>query len=221
MLLSEITYDLFEVIRGASIIDDEKIDKRLLINWINNQRSTFIKRQLDKGETLDNNLLQTEIGTLEIIDSSLEATLNSFKNILRTTTVIIPTIELRHSNAILEVSSPDVLENTFSLIPFDQLRWSGNSKFNSKQWFVAIRNGYYYVKSGMNNLTPFTLSKIYIQGIFQNPTEISTFVIKTSNYPINRNILEYLKVEILKTNVLNLLQLPSDTSNDGSGEIIK
>jgi len=219
MLLSEINYDLLEVIRDFSIVDDERISQRLLTHWVNNQRALFIKRSLDKGEDLGDNLLQTEVGTLTITDSSLSTNLNSYKKVLRTSNLIPPTIELKHSNAVLEVSSPDILEGAFSLVPFDQFRWSGTNKFNSKQWFVAINSGYYYVKSGINNTTPFTLSKIYIKGVFQNPTEISTFVETTSNYPINRNILEYLKVEILKTNILALLKLPSDENNDGSGEI--
>jgi len=142
------------------------------------------------------------------------------KNVLlKTRSTIPPTIELNYGNAILEVTSPDLMSKEFSIVPFNQFRFSGNGLFNIKSLFVAIRDNYWYVKYGKDNITPNTIKNIVIRAIFQNPLEVPEYDILTSNYPINNHILDFMKEMIVKSNLQVILGTPSDEANDGSGVI--
>jgi hypothetical protein len=137
--------------------------------------------------------------------------------LLRTKNKIPSTLELNYGNAVLEVTSPDLLTKEFSFVPFNQLRFSGNGLFNTKSLFVGIRDGYWYIKYGKDNLTPNTIKNIKIRAIFQTPTEIPDYDIDLTTYPINRQILDFMKEMIIKSNLTTILQTKSDPVNDSSG----
>jgi len=133
-----IAYDLLETVRAAKIVDDETISPRLLFNWIHNQRALWIKRKHDTIQDYDDNHIQVILADLSKVDTSIDSTLPANSTILRTTNMIPATIELNYGNAILEVTSPDLTYKTFSFVPFDQLRFSGNGRFNKQCLFAAI-----------------------------------------------------------------------------------
>ena len=77
MKLDEIAFDLLEIIREAKIVDDERISKRLLYHWIHTQRSLFIKRELSKGRSIDDNILQDYVADLSLVDTSKDTNVPS------------------------------------------------------------------------------------------------------------------------------------------------
>ncbi len=280
MTLPEIAYDLLETVRNANIVDDERVDMRMLYYWIHNQRSLWLKRKLDTILDIDDNLIQTiqselvfegntarlyytqSSGNLVIgrtytikdyekgvtdftivgaannrVDTEFIATANTptwgrfgllqYYEVVPTDNIVLcktkfkipPTLELNYGNAVLEVTSPDLMTKEFSFVPFNQFRFSGSGLFNTKSLFVAIRDGYWYVKYGKDNVSPNTIKNIVIRAIFQNPTEVPDYDIDTSNYPINRHILDFMKEMIIKSNLQIILSTPSDETNDDSGVI--
>lgn len=217
MTLPEIAYDLLETIRNANIVDDEHIDQRLLWNWIHNQRALWIKRKSDSIKDYDDNLIQTIVVGLEKVNSSIVPNLPSENTLLRTVIQIPTTIELNYGNAILEVTSPDLNDKEFLYVPFNQLRFSGNGKYNKGNFFVAIRDKYYYVKKGTecNQI----IKNIVIRAIFQNPTEVPGYDFETTQYPINNHLIIYLKDMIIKNDLRTILVTNSDTTNNANGVI--
>lgn len=139
--------------------------------------------------------------------------------LLKSKTTLPATLELNYGNAVLEVTSPDLLTKEFSFVPFNQLRFSGEGRFNTKQLFCAIRDNYWFIKYGKDNLTYNTISNIIVRAIFQDPTKVPGYNINTSNYPINRHILDFMKEQIIKSNLQVVLSTKSDEYNDGSGTI--
>lgn len=219
MTLSEITYDLLEVVRNANIIDDERIDIRQIEYWVHNQRALWIKRKLDKIKDFDDNLLQYTNTELEVVNRSIEPTLESDYRIMRTVDILPPTIELNYGNAILEISSPDVAIKNFTLVPFDQLRFSGFGRFNKNHIFVAIRDGYRYVKYSDTNNSPFTLKRIIERACYQNPTLVPGFNKELDQYPLNHEMIDFMKGEIVKSNFNWILTTRADETNDANGLI--
>jgi len=216
MLLKEIAYDILETIRHAHLVDDDDIDKRLIYNWIHNQRALWIKRKLDAGFYKDVNLLQEYVYTLEIVDTS--TVYNSYAKIQRTTIDTPAFIELKFGNTLSEVSSPDLMYQPFSVVGFDALRYSGNRDFITNEIFAAERDNKIWIKYGKGHISPFTIKKISVQGILQDPTQLPGFVIATSTYPINRSIIDFMKDAIINSNLRTVLSTQADVVNDGKGQ---
>lgn len=217
MKLPELIFDLIETVRNAHIVDDERLDERLVANWIHNQRSIWIKRKADTTPDYDDNILQTINATLIKVDTSVDSSLPSGKGILRTIYKIPPTIELNYGNLVLEVTSPDLNFKEFSFVPFNQFRFSGNGKFNKNSVFCAIRDGYWYVKlaDGCNK----TLSNLIIRAAFQTPPAVPGYDWDETDYPCNRHLIAFMKDMILKSDLNSVLSTKSDETNDGSGLI--
>lgn len=217
MTLPKIIYDIWETCRNAKLTDDDHLDERLFANWIHNQRAVWIKRKSDTIQDYDDNILQRMNVSLVKIDSSIEPSLPSGRNILRTSIKIPPTIELNYGNLVLEVTSPDLNYLEFSFVPFNQFRFSGNGRFNKNCVFVAIRDGYWYIKMGDNCNK--TLKNLVIRAAFQIPPDVPGYIWDETDYPTNNHMLVYMKDMILKSDIKTILETKSDEVNDSSGII--
>ena len=119
-------------------------------------------------------------------------------NVVKSLSPITPLLELAGEPAILEITSNDVTNKEFQYVPYNQLRWSGNGKFNSQLTYVSLRNGYIYLKYGNQHQSPNNMRSLLIRGVFQTPTEVPGYDEEKSNYPVNRHILDYMKARVLE-----------------------
>ena len=62
--LSEIIYDLWQSV-SANISDDSVLDERLLKYWVHNQRALWLRNELNKNRTIDDNVIQ-DLGAVEL-----------------------------------------------------------------------------------------------------------------------------------------------------------
>lgn len=228
MTLQELTYDLKELIRNAHIIDDERIDDRLLHLWIHQQRALLAKQYGDKGIYYEDPLLQDYIIPLEFLKTE-----SSKSNILRTTFQVESVVPLKFGNSILEIRGNDfaiegnvptpnertITNNMLSVVPWNQLRVAGEGRFTSKNIFVALRDGYYYIKYGKDISDRGHLKEIVIRGVFENPTVLPDYNIFTSKYPMSLSMINILKRIILQTDLTVVLGTKSDDINNGSGDV--
>lgn len=220
MLLKDIADLLIEEARNAHVINDERIDPRLLRDFIMLKRATFIKTHLNDRQFVELNTLQTEYLTLSAYDSSLERTGTdalSLGNLILRTAEVPKMIEYRIGPAVYEISLPDILSKTIQYVPFDRLRWCGNGVVNKHMLFAAFYDNRFYVKSNSEIEKP--LKYLTLTAIFADPTEVSTFDETTDDYPVNLHMIEYMKNEIIKTDIRNILETRSDEKNDSSGLI--
>jgi hypothetical protein len=99
----------------------------------------------------------------------------------------------------------------------DRLRWCGNGKTNKDTVFVAFYDGRFYIKSRSGKERP--LSKLRVVGIFADPTQVSTYVRDTDDYPLNDYQVEYMKNAILQQDFSFIEKSSSDNINDASGNL--
>ena len=81
MTLEQLIYEVRLVIRQQNLFDDDKLDDRLIKHWIHNQRALWIRNEMNKQRTVDEQIIQT-LGCipLEVADrSSCPSFLTSFK----------------------------------------------------------------------------------------------------------------------------------------------
>lgn len=230
MTLREVGYMVLETIRDNKIVDDEKIDPRLIYAWIHLKRAEFIKKKqsTNPNNRVDHNLLQTQL--VEVASENVTAAGNyPFSDdsvqdftIVKSTVELPSIVEDKSGPIIYSVESEDGMKLPFSKTSYDQLRFSGNGRFNSNIVFYALRDKYLYFKE---HSFFDTYSNVVIRAVFEDPTKITgldgTAFTEDSNYPINYELMEYIKNAILSTDIRMVFTGKSDTSNDASGEINK
>jgi hypothetical protein len=217
--LNQIAFEIFNKIR-PKISDDELLDLREIKSEINKQRALWVRNELNKNRTIDDNIVQ-EIGCLNIepTDNSSCCNVPIGCDIMRSVVKIPNFVELHNSPAITRVSSIDRSQINFSIIPYSRSPYVGNGKFNKNIVYVFLLNGYIYLVSKSFKLD--YLEKINIRGVFENPSELAEFVACNNQpcytdddeYPINQWMLPYIEAEVIKK-FINTLQLPVDNTND-------
>jgi hypothetical protein len=145
--LNEIAFDLLTIVRPA-ISDDSEIDIRQIKYWIKNQRSLFIRHELNKKRTIDPDLVQTICADLEEVDPSdcCGITLDCGK-ILRTTKEVPAVMEMHHREAITRVGPVNRMKPAFSYIEYDRVPYAGSGKFNGHLMYAFLHDKYMYIFS--------------------------------------------------------------------------
>ena len=222
---SEIIYDLWHVI-SPLISDDDLLDERMLSYWVDNQRSIWIKNDLSKNRTIDDNIQQS-LGAveLEIVDTIEDSPyVGGSAKILKSVLQIPVMIELHNSTAITRVASLDIKCKKFSFVDYTAVPYVGHGKFNANQVFCFLKGGYMYVLSGCNNPATKALKYINIRGVLEKPEDAKVFTnldgtscyTPDSPYPINKWLIEYIKGEIIKADLRAFIQPLVDESNNAN-----
>ena len=228
--LNEITYDLLSIVR-PQLSDDNDIDERQIKFWINNQRALWIRNELNKKRTIDSDVIQTicadleEVNTSDCCDIELDCS-----TILRTTKKLPETIELHNKQAILRTAPIDKISKPFSFIEYLSVPFVGNGKFNSKNIFSFLHDGYIYLYSKGNPRYKM-ISNISIRGEFEDPTAASNFkdcgtnepcYTDDSPYPIKSWMIPALKQAILQSNLMIEAQADiqaKDNANNAKSDV--
>ena len=60
MTINEAIYELRGIIRRENLYDDDRLDDRLLIHWLHNQRALWLHNDMNKpNRTIDEQIIQT------------------------------------------------------------------------------------------------------------------------------------------------------------------
>lgn len=210
MILKEMSYEILTIIRGGAIVDDERIDLRLLNDLIKQYRRQFIEENSKGSQTLPESLRQHTSFDISVIDHTTYSRMETVDK--------IPVISVnRFGPMIEEIYSPYVDEYPFTVVNRTALRYSGNGKFNQGIIFVSYDNNKLYFKyknEGFNNMT-----KISVAAIFSEPEDVPGFAVDTDEYPMDLDVFNYCKDMIKKHDLKLLLAQYSDETNDADGEI--
>jgi hypothetical protein len=224
---SQLIYDLWQVV-SPLISDDSVLDERSLSYWVDVQRSLWLRNELNKNRTIDDNIQQS-LGAVqfEVVDrvENMPYTGTNSK-IIKSKLQIPVAIELHNSTAITRVGSLDITCRPFKLIDYTAVPFSGNGKFNKNEIFAFLKGGYMYAISDCNNPAWKALKYMNIRGVFEKPEEASIFShidgtacwTTDSAYPINKWVLGYLKDAIIKLDLRPFIQPLIDESNNASAE---
>lgn len=229
--LREYIYDIRMLAQRMRVSDDSRLTDRMITFWINNQRELWLKRQENKSYRRDSQVIQS-LGAvpLEVVDvSEAPSNLKTGVSILRTKKKIPQTIVLDDlDDGITSVGPIDKLAHRFSYIDYTRVNFAGSCKYNRNEVFAFRQNNqdesYLYLFSNDDNQTLKTLEYVNVRGIFRNPLDLQNYkdyngvsvFTKDSDYPMNSAIWEYMKDQILKSDIGFMSQVRTDTTNDAN-----
>ncbi len=227
--LNQLIFDLLEIVR-PNLSDDDNFDTRQIAFWIKNQRALWLRNELNKNRTIDDNIVQ-DLGCveLELADKADCCDLEDGCKILRTVLEIPVGIELHNKTGITRVAPIDKTTIPFNFVSYERAIWSGNGKYNKNQVFAFLLNNRIYIASKDQEIAKY-LTHINVRGVFEDPEEAARFshctgeacYTKNSKFPINRWMIDYMKDAIIKLNFASAFKFPTDNTNnakdDTSGE---
>ena len=212
MLLSEISYSILEYLRGGSIVDDERLDIRLIQSMVPIKRAAYLSELASSGRPLANATTQR----LPIVVSKVVDVNPAVSNIYRSQS--IPNIlNCFKGHLIDEVSSLEAYQFKFSVVPYDRLRFSGEGKFNRNIIYVSYYGNYLYFKTKDDQLE--TLTDCNLWAVFEDPADVIGFNVDTMDYPIDLQGIDYIKEAIFKMDINLFINGRADEVSDSSGEI--
>lgn len=229
MTLNELTYELRLMIRQLNLYDDDKLDDRLLKHWIHNQRALWIRQEMNKPRSVDEQIIQT-LGciALEVADRSACPVYLTGYSVLQTSVDIPKLIELNHGDGIIEIGPVDKLAIPFSYINLQKARFAGSGKWNQNMIFAfRYHNRILVFSKGVKSFAQY-LRYLRVRGVFEDPEDVGQFThvdgtpcySDTDDYPVNRWMWNYIRGEIVKANFPSLVQASTDKEND-SAETLK
>lgn len=208
MTLNELVYDLLE--RYQNIIsDDIDIDFRKVAFWVHNQRALWISNNLKKLRYVQDVIAQ-EIRDveLEIVDNINIGGLNLpiGKKVLRSKIQLPKFITGYNRDALLSVNSLDITNPKFTLIQYDRAPYIASGKTNKNEIYTFLYNGRLYFIGNRDSIKWKGLRYVNVYGIFDNPEDVAPLLDRNGNtiwdwdspYPLNRDMYDYMKAEILK-----------------------
>jgi hypothetical protein len=221
MTLNELTYQIIEAVR-PEIHDDDVLDMRLIKDLIHNQRSIWLRAEMNKHRYVPEEVIQ-DLGCVPLVKAPVEecCDFSSACTILRTQNRIPTPIALHHREAIERVSPINVLGKPFSFKTYREALFFGNGRFNRKMAAAFFRNGYIYIvtKDPLLNM----MTTVNIRMVAADPTEAAAFNLCTGQacysddmqYPLTDWMWGYMKEYVVKQ-VLMKYQIGTDTTNDST-----
>lgn len=227
MTIDEITYDLLETVRGQVNKDDE-IDLRQIEFWVHNQRALWLKNELNKTLAINTAYIQ-DLGKLDLEISPYEDLLNNrpeFKY-LRTVRELPPFIRRFGKECIVRVGPISLNSTAFTLIDANSMPFIGNGRFNYKNIFAFLLDRRIYITFRENNTLSNVLNNLRVHGVLENPLDAENYVnpdgtpvwSRTKEYPIGRDLYNYMKAEVMKLDFKIKSTAPSDKIGDSNNDL--
>lgn len=218
MLLSEVTYAILDIIRGGYISDDEKLDIRLIETFIRSKRAQYIQEYIEPGKPLPEHFYQYYTTSSKSLLSDPIDTIKIYK------LIGLPKVVFsRNGPIIMEISEADNVYKGFTLdvSPFKVVnnyafKYSGEGRFNTNWIYVTYKSDTLFMKSKGTKLP--TINKFSIKAVFEDPESVSGFDSTKLDYPITLQAYEYIKTQVLASDLKIFISVKSDVENDSSGE---
>ena len=218
--LAEASYDVWEFLQSQTL-NSESIDIRQCQYWINSTRAKLLKQKFDKESTynIDEHFVQ-EISIsnsgvpMEIIDSSVVASIPSDRYISRTSISIPATIERTNRiGTFTRIGPADKLGERYPLITYENALVWGSGRFNQDS-IAAFLLGDRICLISKNAQSIRGITKISVHGVFQNAIEAAKLTKPTwtedDDYPINLSMIDDMKSIILGEDFKVIGKIPAD-----------
>lgn len=218
MTIKELVYNIRNQLKIARP-DDLNISDRQIEFMINYLREKLIVQHLQKGRSISS-IYKQDLGQVSIqkIDRG-EGVLLSNTSVFRTTKKIPQPIELDQQDLFTYIGGIDK-QSPFIYKTKANAKWNAYTKYSSKLPLAYYSNGYMYITNCSNQ----GLKWINIEGVFNNPREVSKF--KTNGescynpdidiYPISGRFIDMIN-ELIKSKELNtFLQIAENNTNNSS-----
>jgi hypothetical protein len=225
MLLSELVYNIKNLIAGGVQSDDSELSDQQVAFIVNYYRARLFKQDQEKGRLNKDSYVQN-LGKVPVIQADRNECCVTDSCILRTELQIPIPIEAYNGLSLTFVGL--VNGKPFTYTASNTLPWKRAGKYSGKEPGYYLQNGYVYL------IDPPTkdIDWINIQGVFEKPEEAVRF--RTCDCPgNNENCFQDYDFEykmplhytdtIVKLAVETELRvfkaIPSDTSNNSIGQL--
>lgn len=228
MALSLLEYraELLETINQLS--SDSNIDYRYLDSLIMDKRELYFMRTYNRFNNSIPSIYYQTLPCVEVIDVDQAecCSITTGCYIKRTKDKIPPFVHLSDGELIEKVGPTFIVTVPFNIIPYRRAEYFGTGKYDKKAIAAFLYNGYLYLIS--NNKFEFELLEfINIRGIFRNPMEAGRFkdcdgkpcFSPLSIYPLEGKLWEYIKKDILGTELKIKLTTPTDNEGDNEDNL--
>lgn len=220
MTLNELTYNIRNIAKAGGLVDDERLSSRQVAEWLNYYRAMFIKRDVDKGKTISDNISQ-DLGCVEMIqvDSAECCQAETGCMILRTKLELPKPLELNYSDSLTYVG---LVGGVRGYEPSTAVRAGHWDNFN--KWTSQVSK--YYFQQGHVYITHKEMLKwINIKGVFEDPRDAARFShcsgsscwTADSEYPISAWMQPLIIEQIMQKELKLYLGTSADTINNATG----
>ena len=222
--IKELVYDIKNIVRGGMQSDDEIISDRQIEFQINTLRAQFIRQDINKRRSISDNIKQL-IHCLDLEKVSANTCgLSSDIKVLRSKQQIPNPIETSHKDLITSIGPTGILSLDFHMIPYSRAPWAGNNRYTKKMTFAFLLDNFVYIFGPETEY----LEKVKVEGVFQNPREISNFMDSHGNpsynpeehdYPLSTSMADLIKQQMLTVNMQPFIQSFTDLTNNAKSDI--
>ena len=216
MLLKEITYAILELIRNGSIVDDEKLDIRLIEAFVHTKRAEYVQSLADSAKIIPEHFYQylTITSKTELTGAPTGTKVYKLadmkKVVFSRKEPLISEVVISHATN----KAVGLLNLPFKMVNPHAFKYTGNGRFNSGWVFGTYKDDDLIVKS--TNTALESAAHFTIKAIFENPKEVTGFLPETSDYPISKQGFDYIKDAVLSKDLKIFVSSESDTKNDAT-----
>ena len=216
--LSEIVYNLRNLVSAGRLSDDTAISFNQLKFIVNYKRAQYLRQDYSKNY-FDNDFVYQDLGCLEM-ELADEAECCSFETgcqIFRTKKVLPEFVKLVDRFG-MKINAFNKTKR-FELVLPERFPFIGNTKYPSLTEKIFYLNNRLYSKN---------LYGLNVRGILVNPMDARSFVCddgpcytEESQYPITADMLDLITKDIMQTELRMLMMTEQDFDNDASNDSTK
>lgn len=222
--LNQLAYSILDVVKPKASIT-EPITLEGIKYHIKNTRALLIRNEINKMRSVDPEIIQ-DLGCVSVIavDRAECCDLDIGCNFLRTTLKIPGFIELHQKPLLTRVGPIDKINRPYQLISYERIPFEFYNKFTKSQIkaFLMNNNDYLYLAIDKDNILSKSLTKINIQGVFEDPTDVQRFQTCSgtvcysddSTFPMKQWMANGVKDIVIKMYIAPESTRPIDTTND-------
>jgi hypothetical protein len=221
LTLNQIRFQLRQTINAYS--DDIDLDYRLLDAYIQNKRVKWFVNTYNKFTSTIPSVYYQTISCLEVelVDSSECCDELTGCYVLRSVEQIPQIMSLSDGEVIARVSGLGIDNKSYNIISQFRIPYWGNSRYNQTAIGVTYINNYLYLFSKDPIYYP-QIEKVTLRAVFRNPMEAGRFIScagtpcwsEEDPYPLEERLWEWMKQDILASDLNLKLKVPRDNSND-------
>ena len=223
--LNDIVYSILTSVK-PHLTDDEDLTFEKIAYDVRNKRSVFIRNEYNKNRSVDSIFVQ-DLGCVPVtkVDAAECCDFDSGCKIVRTTEKIPTPIATHRKPLIQRVGPVNKLQRSYNIVTYKEAINSGNGAYNHKEIYTYFHNGYIYLVSKNENV--YMLKYINIQGVFENPEDVSRYNLCDSDtpcyddnsaYPLPNWMEEYIKTALKEEYIKVDIVMPKDLANDSKNQ---
>lgn len=216
----DLIYSVLETLR--EINDDSDFSEEFIADILDYNRAELIKQTLRYSGDVSQDFIQSlDRVKLNVGDVSSSALSDYDLNILVTDNIPIP-LRVKQKEYFTRIGSLNVLEPSYTIIPFERLPFTGKGRFNKKQKYAAYADGKIYLTGDKSLIEFIAMEYINVRGIFANPDSVVEYNLNSSishNWNYDYPLPETLTATLLKMVIQILtpkIELSSDKLNNAT-----